>query len=271
VKTPEPGSPNECECTEREFLLPYTCSLHANYCSCLMYFPDRCPPGKCDYSFQCGDTLYACWNLISPVNLGVCLDNDCEDDASLLQNDQVQSIEYCYDGKDNDLDVVGINCGQLCSLNPNVLDNAPDQILGKEICPNGEMVQRYSKSCAPDGANGSGSFDSCRRSEAGDFVLECEMPFCNYGVDGPFRSIVFPFIVLEEPTVLDDLITGNQDPTVLNQPSKKPTKKEEAKKGMKKVKVIAKKGTGTVKQKVKPVKGKTDSFQHKRKLLRNTH
>jgi hypothetical protein len=82
------------------------------------------------------------------------------------------------------------------------------------------------------------------------------MPFCNFGVNGPFRSTVFPSMT---------------DPTVLNQSSKKLPKKQDAKKGKKNnTKAIAEKGTGKNIQKVKQVKGKNDIFQHKRKLLRRS-
>jgi hypothetical protein len=208
-----PGSPNECECTEVEFLVPYTCRLRdSDSCSCEWHYPDRCPAGKCDYSFQCGTTLYVCWNLISPVILGVCLEDDdnCEnnDGMSLLVNGEtIESIEYCYDGRDNNLQDVAINCGQLCALDPNVLDTSPDQIIGNERCPNGEMVQRYTKSCAPDGANGFGDFENCPQEESGlSFNSYCEMPFCDYGVTGPFHSTVFvssTTTVLDDPIVLD--------------------------------------------------------------------
>jgi hypothetical protein len=71
----------------------------------------------------------------------------------------------------------------------------PDQMIGKEICPNGELVQRYTKFCAPDddnddddgaNTNGIGTFDQCPPG-----VEECEMPFCDFGADRPFWSTVF--------------------------------------------------------------------------------
>jgi hypothetical protein len=146
-------------------------------------------------------------------------DDNCKDDGSLVLQDITQSIEYYYDGKDDDLGEVGIYCGQLCLLDPNVLDNTPNQIIGKEICPNGETVQQYTKSCAPDGANGSGNFANCPYDEETNTIsYECKMPFCNFGVNGPFCSTVFPSMT---------------DPTVLNQSSKKLPKKQDAKKARK--------------------------------------
>jgi hypothetical protein len=231
VRTPDPESPNPCECTEQPILPPYTCSLqpHASSsedaCSCRSTFSNYCPAGKCDYSFQCGTTLYVCWNLISPVDLGVCLDKDCSSttatttstiDATVppRKKDQIQSIEYCSDPWDNDLSGVGIDCGQLCSLDPIVLDTVPDQIIGTELCPDGQAVQRYTKFCAPDGANGSGNFNDClyapqeEENEENIFgpppsvVAGCEMPFCDFGNnDRPFRLTLFP----------DPITTSNQD------------------------------------------------------------
>jgi hypothetical protein len=241
----------------------------------------RCPAGKCDHSYQCGSTLYVCWNLISPVDLGLCLDKDCNNDASLVVNDQIQSIEYCFDESDNDLMDIGIDCGQLCSLNPTALDtNAPpDQIIGNEICPNGERVQRYTKFCSPDGADGIGNFDAC---PTGGGKEDCEMPFCDFGADRPFRSTRFP-----HPTPYDDTTTTVRDETnislpptllmddttltIFNLPTTKPTKNKKAKT---KTQTVAKKNkpkvalTTTQTIAKKKGKNKNQKLNPKRQLLR---
>jgi hypothetical protein len=282
VRTPDAGSPNPCDCTG--FPRPALCTLSEDQtsCFCRESYPDRCLAGKCDYAYQCGSTLYVCWNLVSPVDLGVCLEEcdavtgRCFENCDGSDNPEIQSLAYCEDRKDNNLhnlDSLVIDCNGLCSLDPNILDNNPDSIIGTEICPNGETVTSYTKFCAPEGENGVPEYpNGFERCDDPDFPYDdsrcvlpscdmefgtclrfggfcervCALPFCSFGEDRTFHLTLYT-----APTTLPTTMPSIQ-PT--NKPTPKPTKRPKSKRPTTKKRTKAPVKSPTLRPAPKPTK-----------------
>lgn len=191
-----------CECTEfrEEYDDPYFCFISQDfgpedYCKCSVKDKPLCPANTCDYTYQCGSTLYICWNLISPQDIGVC--TDCQEAPNTP--DGIETVEHCFDVRKNGFKDVGIDgCETLCQRNP---DNDPESIIGILKCPNEETVDRYTKFCTPPGPEGKpdvGDFFQCPGSQD-DPCISCEVPFCKY--ETPITLTVFGAVQLDPPFI----------------------------------------------------------------------
>jgi hypothetical protein len=222
-----PCGPRPCECTyfggsagvlSKDARFPYKCEillqkdfplgfLEKDSCSCVIDYDPVCSAEKCEYAYQCGDTLFVCWNVIDPQYLG--LDLGSGSGSSFFTG--LERIIHCDDFKHNTFqgDVMDGDpyCGG-CLWGENLL---PEDIVGKAICPNGQPVTRYIKFCTPPESVTTGVLTGgCDLTEG-----ECDFGFCDYG-DTPFTIIEYdetsrtasepPAVASESPTCLDGYV-----------------------------------------------------------------
>jgi hypothetical protein len=107
----------------------------------LVAYDPMCAAEKCVYAYQCGNTLFVCWNVIDPQYLGL---EDLRSSSASAFFMGLESIIHCNDFKHNRIKV-NPYCGS-CVWGGNLL---PMAIVRTAICPNGEAVTGYIQFCTP--------------------------------------------------------------------------------------------------------------------------
>jgi hypothetical protein len=182
------GPHGPCECTYfssnpgprvDETRFPYQCELlfqsdavENDSCYCAVEYDPVCAAEKCEYAYQCGDTLFVCWNVIDPRYLQL---EDLSSGSSFFTD--LQRIIHCDDFKHNSIQGDQVDgdpyCGG-CVWGENLM---PEEIVGTAICPNREEVTRYIQFCTPPASVTTGVLTGTCQVEA----AECDFGFCDYG------------------------------------------------------------------------------------------
>jgi hypothetical protein len=175
-------------------------------CYCAIDYDPVCAAEKCEYAYQCGDTLFVCWNVIDPQYLGL---EDLSSSSSSSSGSSfftgLERIIHCDDFKHNSIQGDQVDgdpyCGG-CVWGENLM---PEEIVGTAICPNGETVTRYIQFCTPPASVTTGALTgTCEVEES-----ECDFGFCDYGdasftiteYDETSRTITEPpAVASESPT-----------------------------------------------------------------------
>jgi hypothetical protein len=152
------------------------------------------PAQRCDYAYQFGSSVFVCWNVIPPHDIGLDLDADTATSPNFFAN--VDTLIYCDDEQDNpfvanNVDSLPgeVSCSgtRFCSLDR---ISVPEDIIGRAMCPNGETVTRYIQYCTPEGPTGTYSGTCDTELPVGD---ECELGFCDFGENAPFPRTEYSF------------------------------------------------------------------------------
>jgi hypothetical protein len=181
INTPG-GEFGECECqlfdgSPIRFLrFPFECDIRTSdpfdVCRCRPEYSAICEPSKCDFAYECGDTMYVCWDVIDPESLGI--------EADTCDNDGLVEVKYCTDTLDHPYVPTGTIeiCGFICDSDRQLLagEITKNDLIGNaDICPNGQTITRITEFCAPSGNTGTSNCDVL------PVFSGCDLSFCDWG------------------------------------------------------------------------------------------